>query len=81
MKVKTAIEKGFTNSGYMFDDIPVFVKFNDDDDESFEAVGINWFYDIYLSLLIWIDLKLNFGKSFEIWLDSEPLKPINTDLS
>ena len=73
MTNKEAIEKGFTHSGFMFDDIPVFVKFNDDEDESFEAVGINRFYDLYLNLLTWIDSKLNLGKSFEIWTNPEPL--------
>ena len=74
MTNKEAIEKGFTNLGFMFDNIPVFIKLNDDEDESFEAVGINWYYDLYLRFLTWIDLIFNFGKSFEIWIDEEELK-------
>lgn len=68
MTPKKAIEKGYTHKGFMFDDIPVFVRFNDDEDESFEAVGVNWFYDKYLALLSWLDFS---DKQFEIWIDQE----------
>lgn len=69
MDIKKAKQKGFTNKGYMFDDIPVFVKFHDDD--SFEVVGINLFWNLYLNLLTFIDLQLNFGKSFELLVSEE----------
>lgn len=72
MTKKQAIEKGFNHSGYMFDNIPVFVKLNNDAEESFEAVGTNLFYNIYLSILTWFDLNFfKSGKSFEIWLNEE----------
>ena len=71
MTTKQAIEKGYTNKGEMFGFIPVYVKH---DYDCFEAVGTNKFWNFVLDIFTEVDLFLNLGYSFNVWIDEEKLK-------
>ena len=71
MTTKEAIEKGYTNKGEMFGFIPVYVKY---DYDCFEAVGTNKFWDFLFEIFTEVDLFLELGYSFNVWIDEEKLK-------
>ena len=71
MTVKQAIEKGYTNKCEMFGFIPVYVK---NDYDCFEAVWINKFWNFVLDIFTEVDLFLELGNTFNVWIDEEKLK-------
>lgn len=70
MNRNKAKELGFTNDGYQFKFIPVYIKF---DDETLETVGKNMFWDFLLSIFVQIDLFFETGYSFTAYLNENKL--------
>lgn len=75
MTIQKAKENGYTHEGEMFG-IPVWVKFTYEpevQDEIFEAVGKNKFYDFLVAVLTEIDIFLCTGYAFQMWINEEKI--------
>ena len=44
------------------------------DNVSEEIEGNNWFYDILIEIMIWIDININQIEEFPIWVEVDDLE-------
>ncbi|MEN5306811.1 hypothetical protein ABE425_04805 [Chryseobacterium cucumeris] len=62
MNIKTAKEKGFTHIGYTYNVIKIYAK--DVDSMEPEITGVNWFHNMMLEAVTWLDVNLQLSDGF-----------------
>ena len=61
MTPQQAKQKGFTHKGKIYG-WPVYLT----DDEDMNIEGLNWFYDLMVSVFVWIDTTFEINECFAI---------------
>lgn len=62
MNIKTAKEKGFTHIGYTYNVIKIYAK--DVYSMEPEITGVNWFNNMMLEAVTWLDVNLQLSDGF-----------------